>query len=423
MRNIIFPILFTVFFLLIDLYSFKGLKQLIHLWPIQVKRILWLLHWVPSAIMVVLFVMMIASAQLGNGKPPEWFMNIMSWIFILAISKFAFAIFHFGSDILNGGRWLYARWFSDPTQNQEGLSRIQFLNQLGLGVSTLMFGSFVYGMVKGKYHFQLRKETIQFPNLPKSWDGLKIIQISDAHLGTFGPNEVHELVPAMELIMEQKPDIIFFTGDLVNNLAEEAEPYIELFASLNAPLGKFSIFGNHDYARYVYRDESQESIQMREENRIRFEDIHRQMGFDLLKNENRILEKNGEFLHVVGIENWGKNFFQYGDLTAAMKDLDDSSFKILLSHDPTHFEEQVMGKRNIALTLSGHTHGAQFGVEIPEWGVKWSPSSWFGYKRWGGLYSEGDQFLYVNRGLGCLGFPGRVGIRPEITLLELKCDA
>jgi predicted MPP superfamily phosphohydrolase len=286
-----------------------------------------------------------------------------------------------------------------------------------------MFGSFVYGMVKGKYNFKVRRESIVFPHLPSSMDGLKIVQISDAHLGTFGPHEVHELEPAIELIMNEQPDVIFFTGDLVNNLAEEAEPYIELFSRLSAPMGKFSILGNHDYARYVYHDDTELSVQMRAKNMEHFERIHQEMGFDLLRNASRTLEKNGETISLIGIENWGRNFFQYGDLNKAMTEVDPQSFQILLSHDPTHFEEQVMGKNNIALTLSGHTHGAQFGVEVPEWGVKWSPSSWFGYKRWGGLYQEGSQYLYVNRGLGCLGFPGRVGIHPEITVIELKSNA
>lgn len=255
------------------------------------------------------FVLMIMTAQMGNGKPPEWFMNIMSWIFVLGITKLTFSVFHFSSDILNGFRWIWFKWFAQRQEVQEGMSRIQFLNQLGLGVSTLMFGSFVYGMLKGKYNFQIRRESIVFPNLPKGFDGMKLVQISDAHLGTFGPGEVEDVRPAIQLIMQEKPDIIVFTGDLVNNLAEEAEPYIDLFAEMTAPLGKFSIFGNHDYARYVYRDESEESIQRRAENRVRFEEIHREMGFDLIKNQSRVLERNGDRMALIGIENWGRNFF------------------------------------------------------------------------------------------------------------------
>jgi len=420
MKNVIFPILFSLLFLLIDFYAFKGIRQLTHQWPLNVKRYLAGVYWTPTVVMIVLFVMMISASKMGNGRPPEWFMNIMSWIFVLGITKLTFSVFHFSSDMVNGLRWLWFKWFSTPSPDQAGMSRIQFLNQLGLGISTLMFGSFVYGMVKGKYNFQIRRERLFFPHLPKSFDGLKLIQISDAHLGTFGPNEVHEVQPAIDLIMKEQPDLIVFTGDLVNNLAEEAEPYVDLFAQLTAPLGKFSILGNHDYARYVYRDESEESVRMRAENMIKFEEIYRSMGFDLIKNDSRILEVNGERISLIGIENWGRNFFQYGDLDKALTNVDDSSFQLLLSHDPTHFEEQVLGKKNIALTLSGHTHGAQFGVEVPEWGIKWSPSAWFGYKRWGGLYKEGNQYLYVNRGLGCLGFPGRVGINPEITIIELK---
>jgi predicted MPP superfamily phosphohydrolase len=256
--------------------------------------------------------------------------------------------------------------------------------------------------------------------LPFGKRKLRIVQISDSHLGTFGEEGVDEVSEAIGLINELEPDFVFFTGDLVNNIAEEALPFVGLFASIEAKQGKYSILGNHDYAEYMYRGDSPAMKEKKRLNMIQLEEVHQKMGFQLLRNEHVIIGEEGDSkLAIIGVENWGRNFFQFGDLRKAMSGLPEGMNKILLSHDPTHFEEQVMGKENIFLTLSGHTHGAQFGVEIPDWGVKWSPSAWFGYKRWGGLYSEGKQNLYVNRGLGCLGFPGRVGIMPEITCIDL----
>jgi predicted MPP superfamily phosphohydrolase len=419
MRQILFPIIFFVVFILVDFYAYKGVKQLTTKWNTRLVKGLSILYWIPTFVMVTLFAIMMFMFTESNGRPPEWFMKVMSWVFVLGITKLCFSIFHFGNDIIHLIRRLYFRIMRDPTESRNGISRMQFLNQVGLGVSAALLSSFVYGMVKGKFDFTIHRSQLKFPHFPGD-KPVKIIQLSDAHLGTFGHEGVEEVNVIVDMINQEEPDYIFFTGDLVNNLAEEAVPYIDLFARLEAKQGKFSILGNHDYAEYVYRGDSPEMLEKKRLNMIELEKVHKAMGFQLLRNEKVEVKTSNEPWYILGIENWGRHFFQFGDLAKASTGVPSDAFQILLSHDPTHFEEQVMGKNKIALTLSGHTHGAQFGVESPELNIHWSPSPWFGYKRWGGLYQEGNQFLYVNRGLGCLGFPGRVGIAPEITIIEIS---
>ncbi len=419
MKSVLVPIIFTIILFTIDWFAFKGFKELFKHRIERFWRIFVLLYWLPLVLLIILSITMIIGAQTEGGRPPQWLVTGMSWIFVIAMSKIAFAVFHLGNDLVNLLKRMYFRWFKDQSGNS-GVTRSQFLNQVGLGASALLFTSFVYGMVKGKFNFQVRYENLQLKGLPFGKRKLRIVQISDSHLGTFGEEGVDAVSEAIRLINELEPDFVFFTGDLVNNIAEEALPFVGLFASIEAKQGKYSILGNHDYAEYIYRGDSPAMKEKKRLNMIQLEEVHQKMGFQLLRNEHVIIGEEGDSkLAIIGVENWGRNFFQFGDLRKAMSGLPEGMNKILLSHDPTHFEEQVMGKENIFLTLSGHTHGAQFGVEIPDWGVKWSPSAWFGYKRWGGLYSEGKQNLYVNRGLGCLGFPGRVGIMPEITCIDL----
>ncbi len=419
MKSVLVPIFFTLILISIDWFAFKGFKELFQHRVKRFWRVITFLYWLPIALLIVLSTAMIIGVQAESGRPPQWIVTGMSWIFVISMSKIAFAIFHLANDVVNITKRLYLRWFKDQSGNS-GVTRSQFLNQVGLGASALLFSSFVYGMVKGKFNFQVRNESLQLKGLPLGKRKLRIVQISDSHLGTFGEDGVDEVAEAIRLINDLNPDLVFFTGDLVNNIADEALPFIGLFSSINAKIGKYSILGNHDYAEYMYRGDSPAMIEKKRLNMIQLEEVHKKMGFQLLRNEHVIVgEEESSKLAIIGVENWGRNFFQFGDLQKAMSGVPKEMNKILLSHDPTHFEEQVMGKENIFLTLSGHTHGAQFGVEIPDWGVKWSPSAWFGYKRWGGLYQEGNQYLYVNRGLGCLGFPGRVGIMPEITCIDL----
>jgi predicted MPP superfamily phosphohydrolase len=250
--------------------------------------------------------------------------------------------------------------------------------------------------------------------LPEGLDGLRIVQISDAHLGSF-LEDIEPVEKGLEMINALKPDILCFTGDLVNDSSDEAEPWIPSFRKLEARYGKFSILGNHDYADYARRTDEE-----RERVRARIRAIHGEMGFDLLLDQHRVIEHQGVQLLLAGVQNWGRGFRQSGDLDAALNGADTTLPTVLLSHDPTHWEDRVMdGKAPVELTLSGHTHGMQMGLELPALGIKFSPSS-LRYKRWGGLYTEGSQMLHVNRGFGLLGFPGRIGMPPEITELTLR---
>ena len=269
-------------------------------------------------------------------------------------------------------------------------------------------------MYKGKYNFKVLKYTLYFEDLPQAFDGYRLTQISDIHSGSF--DNIKKVEYAIDLINKQESDVILFTGDMVNDKAEEMKPYIDIFKNLNAKDGLYSILGNHDYGDYVRWDSGEEKKQTLENLKV----IQKEIGFDLLLNENRFIEKEGERIALVGVENWGKGGFKKaGDLKKASSNISKEDFKILLTHDPSHWEEQVINDDyHYHLTLSGHTHGMQFGIEIPGW-FKWSPVKWR-YKYWAGIYEELGQYINVNRGFGYLAFPGRVGIWPEITVIELK---
>jgi len=300
------------------------------------------------------------------------------------------------------------------TQIENGINRSQFLKSVALIIGGLSVSGFLYG-ITNRYNYQIKKLKISFKNLPASFRGLKIVQISDVHSGSF--DNINAVARGIEKIMAQKPDIIFFTGDLVNNKAEEIMPYMETFSKLKAPLGVYSILGNHDYGDYVEWKSKEEKAA----NLEALKNAQRSMGWKLMMNEHVVLEKGDDKIAVLGIENWGAkaNFPKYGDLKRAYTGLPEKNvpFKILLSHDPSHFDAQVQSLyKDIDLTLSGHTHGMQFGIDIP--GIKWSPVKYV-YSKWAGLYQTGAQYLYVNRGFGFLGYPGRLGILPEITVIEL----
>jgi len=289
------------------------------------------------------------------------------------------------------------------------------LSKFALMVGAIPFVSLLYGLIRNPYRYKLYKEKIAIRNLPKALNGLKIVQISDIHSGSFTFKE--PVKKAIEIINEQKADLVFFTGDLVNSIAEEMERFVDVFDKIESKYGIFSVKGNHDYGDY-HRWSNKEKKRL---NTVQFEDIQKRLGWDLLLNEHRVLEINGEKLAIIGVENISSkvHFSKYGDLEKAYNGCEECPVKMLLSHDPSHWTaETIKNFKDIDLTLSGHTHGMQFGIEIPGW-LKWSPIKYI-YKQWAGLYKEGEQYLYVNRGLGFLGYPGRVGILPEITLLELE---
>lgn len=292
-------------------------------------------------------------------------------------------------------------------------SRRRFISLIGMGIASIPFMGMLYGMFKGKYDFRVIKYTLFFDNLPEIFDGYRIIHISDIHSGSFdNPEKVQY---GIDMINAQEGDAIFFTGDLVNNKATEMDRWINHFKQLKAKDGIYSVLGNHDYGDYVQWNTQEE----KEKNLEDLKKIHHNIGFYLLNNESVYISRNGYRLAVIGVENWGRDFIKRGDLDEAIKGVPENDFKILLSHDPTYFEYKVIDYPvYIPLTLSGHTHGMQFGIEIPGF-IKWSPASWK-YKYWGGIYKVKNKFINVNRGFGYLAFPGRVGMPPEISVIELK---
>ncbi|MGB1315790.1 MAG: metallophosphoesterase [Chitinophagales bacterium] len=397
--------------LAIDLYAFKGISLLINHYASA--WVLKILFWAVNILIYLQLYRLISnyrSLQVENPDVLRFWSGIIITIFI---TKLGFIFFHLLDDLFWGGKKL-ANFTQSKIQstNSNTISRGKFLTQIGAGAAALLLGSFTYGVTKGRYAFQVMKEKIHFDNLPESFSGLKIVQISDLHLGSF-VKDFEDVKVGIDLINAQNPDYIFFTGDMVNSHCAEAEPWIDLFASLEAKEGKYSVFGNHDYADYgpYSPTEKAESI-------ARLKEIHREMGFKLLEDENLYIEKNGEKIALAGMHNWGKDFHRVGNINNTLQGLSEDDFTILLSHDPSLWEEEINNKRKVELTLSGHTHGMQMGVEIPFLNLKWSPVK-YRYKRWAGLYEEAKNYIYVNRGFGFLGFPGRVGMKPEITVLEL----
>lgn len=336
----------------------------------------------------------------------------MGTTILFIVPKLFLTVFMFGEDMVRVSIGIYQK-LSGSGKEEFLVSRRKFVSQSALAIATIPFLGIIHGIWKGKYNYKVIRKTLVFKDLPDAFDGLTISQISDIHSGSFDNPE--KVAYGVDLINEQNSDLILFTGDLVNNKADEMEPWIETFSKLKAPMGKYSILGNHDYGDYVKWDSKEDQ----HKNMEKLFQTHQEIGFQLLRNENVQLEKDGEKIDLIGVENWGDSFVKHGDLKKATENLDSQSFKILMSHDPSHFDKQVkqFGKF-IHLTLSGHTHGMQFGIEIPGL-IKFSPVK-FKYPKWAGLYEELGRYLYVNRGFGYLAFPGRVGIWPEITVLKLS---
>lgn len=335
-----------------------------------------------------------------------WF----SFVILNLIVKTGFAIFLIIDDLIRLGIFTKNK-ISGTAPTQGGISRSDFLLKAGMAAATVPLVSLSWGMIAGPYRYKVFSEKVKVPNLPKAFEGLKIAQISDIHSGSFYDKEAVQ--KGIDLLNAQEADVVFFTGDIVNDQAKEMEPYIEMFSKVKAPLGVYSILGNHDYGDYV----SWESEDAKEANNIAVRELHGRMGWRLLLNEHIYLEKEGEKIGLIGVENWGKGFHQEGDLAKAYEGI-DAPVKLLLSHDPTHFDEVVKKDyKDINITFSGHTHGAQMGIETA--GFKWSPIS-LRYRKWAGLYEENGQYLYINRGFGFLGYAGRLGIMPEITVMELE---
>lgn len=341
-------------------------------------------------------------------------MSISAGVFMaLVVFQLLVIGFLFLEDITRFLRFLFRFFFSESTPTQLP-GRRAFVSKLALVLGAIPFASLLVGMIKGKYNYKVLKYELTFDDLPSAFDGFQITHISDIHSGSF--DNAEKVNYGIDLINEQQSDVILFTGDIVNNKAEELLPWKASFSRLTAPEGVFSVLGNHDYGDYVNWPSPDQKVT----NLNDLLKMQKEMGFNVLLNQTHFLEKENERIALVGVENWGKGGFKKaGDLNRAVAQVKPEDFKVLLSHDPSHWEAKVVPHQHpFQLTLSGHTHGMQFGVEIPGW-IKWSPVKWR-YKQWAGLYEQNKQWLNVNRGFGFLGYPGRVGIWPEITVITLK---
>jgi predicted MPP superfamily phosphohydrolase len=397
---------FIIIYTLIDFYALQAIRTL--------TKNFWItgIYLVVSLVVIVsLYFLLNSNSSTHFSQPP---ISYLFGIFLaLTISKILVIIFMLGEDITRLISGFYFKIFTNE-QNFYIPSRRKFLSTLALGVAAIPFSALLYGMIKGKYNFKVLKYELEFADLPEAFDGFTMTQISDIHSGSF--DNKNKISYAVDLINQQDSDAIFFTGDLVNNVADEMDDWKELFSNLSAKEGVFSVLGNHDYGDYVRWNSKEEKLK----NLDKLKKIQSEMGWNLLLNENFYIKRKNQKIAIVGVENWGENGFkQAGDLDAACKNINDSDFKVLLSHDPSHWKSRVKNDdRNFQLTLSGHTHGMQFGIEIPGW-IKWSPVK-YRYENWAGIYEEKGRFINVNRGFGFLGYPGRVGIWPEITVIKLK---
>ena len=395
------------------MYAYKGVNSALANHSIPLRRIVRFLYWIVSVGILGLLVWTLFTMQDPKERRDHSYVFSLVALFLLFfLPKLIMVIFEALEDLLQLGRWSWSKMLPGPTNGTgEVLDRSHFLSQLGLILAAVPFAGVLYGVTKGRSNFNVAHVPIRSSTLPEAFNGLRIVQISDMHLGSYG-DDISIVKRGMELIQAENPDMILFTGDMVNDYAEEAERFVQLMADLKAPMGKFSILGNHDYSDYV----KWEDPVAKTKNLDHLKNIHAEMGFRLMLDEHVSVERNGEQIGLLGIQNWGKRFQKYGDLVKAMKGTEQFPFRILMSHDPTHWEEQVRGT-GIDLTLSGHTHGAQLGVKLGH--TTYSPAQWV-YDHWAGLYKEAGQALYVNRGFGFIGFPGRVGMPPEITVLELQ---
>lgn len=396
-------LLIAAIFLVLEIYVYQAVKTLTDNFWLRLG------YWMVSLAIYVVFAYEITHFQRSERNPFR--IHLMMSLFLVAIlPKIFIVLFLLIDDIFRTGTYLIGLAKPDEHLFPE---RRKFLSLLGLGLGGVLSALFIDGITFGKYRHKVRRVKVKIKNLPESFRGYKIVQISDVHSGSF--SDPSKLEHAIHLINEQKPDLVLFTGDMVNNVAEEFKPFIPLFSTIKANDGKFAVLGNHDYADYV----TWNSLDAKRKNLETLIGYEKEAGFEMLRNEHRIIEKNGEQLYILGVDNWGlKPFPQFGDLDKALKNVPESAAKILMSHDPTHFDYVVKKHPgNVQLTLSGHTHGMQFGLDLKN--IKWSPVQ-YRYPKWADLYESEGKMLYVNRGFGVLGYPGRVGVLPEITLFELS---
>ena len=410
MRSPIFLLFFISILILIDFYIFHVLKTLTQGASSQAKSIIFVVYW---ALCVISLSSFLLFPFINNPYFRQYIFSVsIGWV----LTQVTMVLFFLLDDVRRGTFWTIGQITTATgaqfLNTEKGIPRSTFLSWLGVGLSSSLFFSLLYGF-GNKYNYQLVRQKITLKNLPEAFKGFKIIHISDIHSGSLKEKEA--VLKGIHLINQQNADLVLFTGDLVNDRATEMNDWMDVFSQIKAPHGVFSTLGNHDYGDYVQWD----SVEAKQQNLRDLALVHEQLGWRLLMNENVSITKNNASIRLVGIENWGAKarFPKYGKMDKAMQGVDPNETIILLSHDPSHWEAQVQVQYpQVDLMLSGHTHGMQFGLENPYF--KWSPVQWV-YKQWAGVYKKADQQLYVNRGFGFLGYPGRVGIMPEITLIEL----
>ncbi len=403
-----FSIVFLILCSLLEVYTYQSIKTLI--------RTNWVLNLYKIISFVIMIYILYRFTKFDRTQGQTRYDMYTAGLFLLVyVPKLILTITLFGEDIFRFFAGAFYHFSSSDKAANFLPSRRKFVSQVGLGIAAVPFLSLIYGMTIGKYNYKVIKQTLFYPDLPDAFDGFKITQISDVHSGSFdNPDKINY---AIDLVNEQQSDMILFTGDIVNTFAKEMHPWIETFNRIKKyEFGKYSVLGNHDYGEYV---EWNNDYEAKEKNFQEIKNLYKEIGFNLLLNENVKLKKDGAEIALVGVENWGYKFKQAGDLNKASENLNKEDFKILMSHDPSHWEMEVKNHpKNFHLTLSGHTHGMQFGIEIPGF-IKWSLAKYM-YKQWAGLYQNAGRYIYVNRGFGFHAFPGRVGIMPEITVIELK---
>lgn len=428
-QNLRFFLIITSITVAIDLYAWQGVKFLAQNWPDKNKTILKLVYWGYTVFNFLFFL----SWRMGGLNISRQVISIITAIsFIIILAKVFWIVFLLIDDIIRLFRWM-ASFFqtADNTVDEgpvQGISRLKFLNYIGMGIGGSFVGAALWGIAKGAHNYQIKRRNLSISNLPDAFQGLKVLQISDIHSGSFWSYDA--VKRGIDLIKKENADMVFFTGDIVNDHSDELEKWKALFGEITAPLGVYSILGNHDYGDYYawpdrgeYKFPSAEKTHMspmQKENLKKIHQAHKDMGWNLLLDEHRIIEKDGSRLAVIGVENWSSKgrFPKYGNLAKAYEGTQSIPVKLLLSHDPSHWREEVVRNyKDIQATFSGHTHGMQFGIDTRYY--RWSPVKMM-YKEWIDLYTQENQHLYVNRGFGYLGFPGRIGVHPEITVFTLK---
>jgi predicted MPP superfamily phosphohydrolase len=414
MRTPLGALLFVILMLLLDSYVFQAIKTVSHSASPKTRTIIFSIFWTIAVLAIFGFLIFVFTGPDFLNKKIRTY--LFATILGLFFAEFVAIVFFLVDDVRRLIQWASGKLFFKNTEGEviaeDGISRSLFLSWVGLAAGSTLFGSLIYGY-SNKYNYKVKRISLKFDNLPPSFKGLRLLHFSDVHSGSFTNKSA--VIRGVEKIIAEKADIVIFSGDLVNDKTTEMADYMDVFSKVTAPMGVYSTFGNHDYGDYVSWPQNGVT---KAQNLKNLEKVHADMGWRLLMDEHVVLEKKGEQIALIGIQNWSAKarFPKYGNMAKAYAGSEKYPFKILISHDPSHWDAQVRpAYGDVDLTLSGHTHGMQFGIDIP--GFKWSPVQYV-YKEWDGLYEEGKQKLYVNPGFGFIGYPGRVGILPEITVIE-----